>query len=87
MQEIITATGKVFQIIWCGLSTIDNALRFEIKGKTMQEVLAVFTDQEETEVLIHSFDNHETEYTGFTLFTGVDMKKSGTIVVTMEETT
>lgn len=86
MQEIITATGKIFQIVWCGLSTIDNALRFEIKGKTMQEVLSVFTDSTETETLTHSFDEHETIYTGFTLFTGVDMKKNGCIDVTLEET-
>lgn len=88
MQKIITATGREFIIVWCGLSTIDLALRFEIKGETMQNILATFTNQEETGILKHIFDELETVYTGYTIFTGVDMKPNGHIVVSlMEETT
>lgn len=88
MQKIITATGREFNIVWCGLSTIDLVLRFEVKGETMQDILATFTNQEEIVTLTHVFDELETVYTGYTVFTGVDMKPNGHIVVSlMEETT
>ena len=83
MQKIITATGLEFNVIWCGLSTKDNALRFEVRGSTMSEVLATFTEPEETATLTYIFDEHETVYTGYTLFIGVDMKQRGTIVVSL----
>lgn len=88
MQKIITATGLEFNIVWCGLSTIDHVLRFEIKGSTMQPVLETFTDSQETATLTHIFDEHETAYIGYTVFTGVDMRPNGHIIVSlMEETT
>lgn len=88
MQKIITATGLEFNVIWCGLSTIDHVLRFEIKGSTMQTVLETFTDSQETATLTQIFDELETVYTGYTLFVGVDMNRRGSIIVSlMEETT
>ena len=85
MQTLTTATEKVFNVAWCAPSSIDYALRFEVSGSTMQEVLATFTDPEETEELTHVFDEHETVYTGYTLFVGVDMRPSGKIVVSLME--
>lgn len=85
MQKIITATGREFNIVWCGLSTIDLVLRFEVKGETMQDILATFTNREETGTLKHVFDELETVYTGYTIFTGVDMKPNGHIVVSLME--
>jgi len=85
MQKIITATGREFNIVWCGLSTIDLVLRFEVKGETMQDILVTFTNQEEIATLKHVFDEHETVYTGYTIFTGVDMKPNGHIVVSLME--
>ena len=88
MQKIITATEKEISVEWCGLSTIDFALRFEVANDmTLLEVLNIFMDPAETEVLIHSFDEHRTEYTGFTKFKGVDLKPSGSIVVALMEET
>lgn len=85
MQKITTATGREFNIVWCGLSTIDFVLRFEIKGETMQDILATFTNQEEIATLTHVFDELKTVYTGYTIFTGVDMKPNGHIVVSLME--
>ena len=85
MQTITTATGKVFQIGWCGLSTIDYVLRFGVRGESMANVLKVFTDSAETETLSHTFDEHTSKYDGFTTFTGVDMKPNGEIVVSLSE--
>lgn len=85
MQLLITATGRVFNINWCGPSTIDLALRFEIVGSTMQEILAVFTNPEETQTLTHRFDENEAVYIGYTLFVGVDMRQSGKIIVSLME--
>lgn len=87
MQKIITATGREFNIVWCGLSTIDLVLRFEVKGETMQDILATFTNREETGTLKHVFDELETVYIGYTVFTGVDMKPNGHIVVSLMEET
>ena len=83
MQTLTTATGRVFKINWCGPSSIDLALRFEVIDSTMQEVLTVFTNPEETEILTHKFDENETIFTGYTLFIGVDMRQSGKIVVAL----
>ena len=83
MQKIITATGKVFKIDWCGPSTIDFALRFEVVENTMAEILATFTKPEETAELTHVFDEHETIFYGYSKFKGVDMKPSGSIVVAL----
>ena len=87
MQKIITATGKEFKIDWCGPSTIDFALRFEVVENTMAEILATFTIPEETATLTHVFDEHETVYIGYTVFTGVDMRPNGHIIVSLMEET
>lgn len=83
MQTIVTATGKEFTIDWCGPSTIDFALRFGVPDGNMAELLLIFTNQEETETLIHHFDEHETVFTGYTIFKGVDLKADGEIVVAL----
>lgn len=85
MQKIITATGKEFSISWCGPSTIDFALRFAIPDGDMAEIFATFTNPEETATLTHVFDEHETVFTGYTKFKGVDLKPDGEIVVALME--
>lgn len=87
MQKIITATGKEFQVSWCGPSTIDFALRFEVVENTMADVLTTFINPEETATLTHVFDEHETVFTGYTQFKGVDLKPGGSIVVALMEET
>lgn len=85
MQKIITATGKEFKIDWCGPSTIDFALRFEVIESTMADILSTFTNPEETAELTHVFDEHETVFRGYKAFKGVDMKPGGSIVVALME--
>lgn len=88
MQKIITATGKEFDIVWCGRSTIDFALRFAIQGTNMATVLSTFTNPEETSLLIHLIDtmNNKAEYRGFTTFKGVDLHPDNSIIVALIET-
>ena len=85
MQKIITATGKEFQIEWCGQSTIDFALRFDINGEEMTTIINTFMDATETSTLIHQVDEmgNRIEYNGFTTFRGVDLKPDGTVVVSL----
>lgn len=83
MQKVITETGKEFNVNWCGPSTIDFALRFEIVESTMAEILGTFTNPEETRFLTHVFDEHETEFRGYKTFKGVDLKPGGSIVVAL----
>ncbi len=67
MQTITTRTGKVFNVTWCGLATVDNALRFELADNeaTLPEAFMVFNDRNETAVLTHIFDEQATVYEGF----------------------
>lgn len=84
---IITAKGKKFNVEWLGLATIDNVLRFALIGSDMATVLGVFTDPEETSLLIHVIDtmNNRTEYRNFTAFKGVDLNHDNSIVVSLME--
>lgn len=85
MQGIITATGKAFDIEWCGPSTIDGALRFAVVESNMSSVLATFTDSAETRVLTHVFDDHRTTFRNYTTFKGVDLRPDNTIIVALME--
>lgn len=83
MQRIRTATGKEIIVNWCGVSTIDFALRFGVPNGNMMELIRIFTNPEETQTLIHLFDEEEIVHTGFTIFKGVDLKPDGEIVVAL----
>lgn len=85
MQTITTATGKAFRVNWCGVSTIDSVIRFGVKGESMIDVLQVFMDAAETETLVHTFDEHSSEYDGYIVFRGVDLKPNGEIVVSLSQ--
>ena len=49
----------------------------------LYKLLQTFTNPEETAVLTHHFDEHETVFTGYTIFKGVDLKVDGEIVVAL----
>jgi len=85
MQKIITATGKEYQVEWCGVSTIDFALRFEVVNSTMDNILSTFMNPVETARLTHIFDENTALYTGFTKFKGVDLKPNDAVVVSLME--
>lgn len=85
MQKVITATGKEFNVGWCGQSTIDFALRFEVSNNTMTNILSTFMNPVETAQLTHVFDENRAVYTGFTKFKGVDLKPNDTVVVSLME--
>lgn len=83
MQKIITAKGKEFEVEWCGLSTIDSALRFETIGVNMNDAITVFINPMETARLTHVFDDKTTVFRNYTQFKGVDLKPGGSIVVSL----
>ena len=85
MQIIITATGKEFTVSWMGVATIDGILRFSVKDADMGEVFSTFTNQEETETLIHSFDNIQKEYTGYTVFRGITIDFQNEMIVSLSK--
>lgn len=78
-----TKTGKVFQIAWAGVSGIDGALRFEVLGATVADCYQVFSDPQETEKLTRIFDDDRREFEGYTVFKGVDLNFTGSIVVAL----
>ncbi len=85
MQKIITATGKEYQVEWCGVSTIDFVLRFEVVNSPMTNILTTFMNPIETAKLTHVFDENRAVYTGFTKFKGVDLKPNDAVVVSLME--
>ena len=85
MQKVITATGKEFNVEWCGRATIDFALRFEVVNSTIDSILSTFMNPVETARLTHIFDENMALYTGFTTFKGVDLKPNDAVVVSLME--
>lgn len=83
MQQLITATGRTFNIVWLGLSTVDNALRFEIKDLDIISAFQTFTDTTETAILTHVFDEAQTVYSGYTKLQGLDTGVNNRIIVSM----
>ena len=83
MQKVRTASGKEFNVNWCGQATLDLALRFGVPDGNMTELFQTFTSPAETQTLIHLFDEEEIVFTGFTIFKGVDLKPDGEIVVAL----
>lgn len=80
-----TATGKEYPIAWIGVSELDGSLRFEVTGdQNMFELVTVFIRPEETKTLTRVFDEDEKEFSGFTVFKGVDKKfGDGGIVIAL----
>ena len=87
-MKIITATKREYQLIWCGISTIDQALRFSIKSKNFTEVTSVFSNPEETSVLKYVIDplSQPKIYEGYTNLIGVSKDTDETLVVALKNT-
>lgn len=85
MLLLRTATGKEYPIAWIGVSELDGSLRFEVTGEqNMFELVTVFIRPEETQTLTRIFDEDEKEFSGFTVFKGVDKKfGDGGIVIAL----
>lgn len=85
MLLLRTATGKEYPIAWIGVSELDGSLRFEVTGdQNMFELVTVFIRPEETQTLTRIFDEDEKEFSGFTVFKGVDKKfGDGGIVIAL----
>ena len=83
MKKIRTATGKEFDILWDGASTIDFTLRIAVVNSDMSTIFAVFSDPAETATLTRIWDGIESAYTGYTVFRGVDKQQSGEIIVAL----
>ena len=82
-KTIKTASGKEFEILWDGASTIDGSLRFAVVNATMAEIFAAFSDPAACATLTRLWDGKESVYTGYTQFRGVDLKPDGEIVVSL----
>ena len=69
MKKMITATGKEFDCLWCGVS-FTNQFFTAITNSTFDEILPVFEDPMETKTLIFDDDGQQETYTGYTTFMG-----------------
>ena len=73
MQTLTTASGKTIEVLWCGISTIDFALRFATKTKDVSGLFSLISDTDETKTLIHRFDENETVFENYTQFYGINI--------------
>ena len=86
MQKIITKSGEEFEVSWAGVASIDGVLRFAVLNSDMGTVFNTFTNPEETEILVHEFDNTPKEYIGYTVFRGVLMNYQNELIVSLSRT-
>lgn len=84
MKVLKTATGKEFDLLWDGVSTIDGSLRFAVVNSDMDTIHDTFKDPAETAVLTRVDDGIESVYTGYTGYRGFDRKADGEIVVAID---
>ena len=84
---IKTATDKQYPALWAGISTIDNALRFEIKSKSLPDIMAVFSDPAETVTIRFVIDNMSSVqvYENYTDLLSVGKASDSTIVVSLQK--
>ena len=84
MQTITTANGLTFPVLWCGISTIDLALRFAVKDMALSELFTIITNPDAMKTLTHRFDESETVFTNYTLFCSINVNPlDGTTIVAM----
>lgn len=85
-MKIITATGKEYEIAWLGFASIDNALRFNLIGESLNNVVQIFTKPSETSTLVYNMDGVLETYSGFTVFRSIDVLANGSITVALGRT-
>lgn len=85
MQTLITATGKTYTVMWCAVSTIDNALRFAVRDLDIVTAFGIFSNSSETERLTCVLDEmgNEKEYVGYTKLQSIDVSPMNAIVVAL----
>lgn len=84
-QKIVQTATNEFEVRWCGISSIDNSLRFAVVNKTVATLLSVFDDLDETSKITYSFDDVEIEYDGYIAFSGIINQNDGSIVIVMKK--
>ena len=82
-RKIKTASGKEFDSLWDGVSTIDGTLRIAVVNATMAEIFTAFSDPQACSTLTRVWDGIESVYTGYTVFRGVDLQPNGEIIVAL----
>lgn len=83
MKYLKTVSGKEFDLLWDGISVIDGILRFAIANVSLSEAFTIFSNPEETSILIRVWDGIEYAYIGYSDFRGINLDSNGELVVSM----
>ena len=83
MYILKTALNKVYDITGAAIASVDGALRIWFKEGTVSNLVTTFTNPEETELLTKVFDGVETQFEGFVMFRGIEISRTGEIMVTL----
>lgn len=70
MEQLITATGRVFNVIHCG--EMADLMDIIFSGHSREEVIRVFSDPNETHTLRYNTFPNEIVFTGFTEYVDYD---------------
>lgn len=85
MITIKTVNNDVFEIAWAGVATIDGVLRFAILNANLIDVMTAFTNPVNCTILTRIFDENEKEFTGFTVFRGIQIAYDNSVIVSMSK--
>lgn len=85
-MRIELTSGKTYQVLWCGVSSIDEKIRINLQGSTISDAFSTFTNPEETKSIKYYRSDSGTgwydEYKGYTNLKGINEDNRG-IVVTL----
>lgn len=86
-MKIVTATGKEYQVVWCGISSLDSALRFELQYKNITAAVNVFSDPNETSEIKYIVDEMSQPqfYEGYTNFVSINKASGNTLIIALKQ--
>lgn len=85
--RLIAANNTEFEIHWIGIADVDGVLRFSIAaGSDLSVIFQTFSNPANCGVLIRQNDGIEKEFSGFTVFRGLQINYNSEIIVSMSKT-
>lgn len=81
----VNTKTKEYPINWMSTGNLNPALKISVISNDIAELATVFSDAEETNNLVNTFDDGKTiEYSGYTKFESIMIRNNG-IVITLNK--
>lgn len=83
-KNISTASEKIFEVRWLGVSSLDKSLRFELLNVGIAEAFTVFSDNLETSKIVYKPDRPDRQvYEGYTTLISIAADSDDSVVVAL----